>query len=41
VYFIRVLAGTSAGYPNVTDNQWPWVSHTTIPLNGGTESKLS
>ncbi|CAM1302082.1 Uncharacterised protein at_DN2489 [Pycnogonum litorale] len=26
-YDIRVLAGTSLGFPALTDPQWPWVSH--------------
>lgn len=23
-YEVRVLAGTSAGYPKLTDDKWPW-----------------
>lgn len=23
-YEVRVLAGTNAGYPKLTDDKWPW-----------------
>ena len=28
-YDIRVLAGTKAGYPDLDDSEWPWVTGTT------------
>jgi len=40
-YKVRVLAGTSVGFPKLSESQWPWLKHRTPKHNEGPKGSLT
>ena len=40
-YKVRVLAGTSVGFPKLSESQWPWLKHRTPKHNEGPKGSLN